>query len=414
MNRPILIAASVFACLASCCALRAQEWPRFRGPNGAGQSEATTIPVSWGPEEYLWKVALPGKGNASPILWGQRIFLISANPDEGTQHLLCHSARDGRLLWQRDYPGKTHRLHQQNTFASSTPAADAKHVYFAWATPDEFTLLALDHDGAEAWRLALGPFASQHGFGTSPIVYRDMVIVTNDQDGDSFLIAVDAARASIRWKAAREVLVEQNASYSAPCILRRTGAPDALIVVGRSHGVVSIDPSNGTTNWEARVLPRRTVCSPIVVDGLVMATSGNGAGANTMVAVEPPQTPGAEPKLKFQIDGASVPYVPTMVAKESLVFLWSNRGIVTCIDGATGKVHWRQRASGNYFSSPVRVADRIYGVSVDGDVVVLAASKEYRLLGRSSLGETTRATPAVAGGRMFLRTETHLLAVGQP
>jgi len=414
MNHRIVVAASALVWLGSCCALRAQEWPRFRGPNGAGQSEATTIPVSWGPDEYLWKVSLPGKGNSSPVLWGQRVFLTSANPEEGTRHVLCHSARDGRLLWQRDYPATTHHLHQQNTFASSTPAADAKHVYCAWATPDEFTLLALDHDGREVWRLALGPFSSQHGFGTSPIVYRDMVIVTNDQDGESFLIAVDAASGSIRWKAARKVLVEQNASYSAPCLLRRTGEPDALIVVGRSHGVVSIDPANGTTNWEARVLPRRTVGSPIVVDGLVLATCGSGAGTNTMVAIAPPTTPHAEPKVKYQIDGASVPYVPTLVASKSLVFLWSNRGIVSCIDGATGKVHWRQRVSGNYFSSPVRVADCIYGVSVDGDVVVLAASNEFKLLGRSSLGETTRATPAVAGGRMFLRSESHLLAVGQP
>ncbi len=395
-------------------ALPAQEWPRFRGPNGAGQSDATTIPVAWDDDELLWKVELPGKGNSSPVLWGDRIFLTSADVTDGTRHVLCLSARDGRLLWKRDYPASRYHVHQQNTFASSTPAADAKRVYCAWATPEELALLAFDHQGNELWRLPLGSFTSQHGFAASPVVYRDLVILTNDQDGESFLVAVDAASGAIRWKVPRQVLVEQNASYAAPCIRQRPGQPDELIVVGRSHGVASLDPTNGSTHWELAALERRPVGSPILFENLVLAACGDGAGNNAVIAVEPPTSTDDEPRAVYRIDRALAPYVPTMVTHGKLVFLWNDRGIASCIDGATGEVRWRQRVGGNYFSSPVRVADRIYGVSVDGDVVCLAAADQYQLLGRSALGETSRATPAVAGGRMFLRTESHLLAVGQP
>jgi outer membrane protein assembly factor BamB len=413
MFRRFLAASGCLCWLATCHLLSAQEWTRFRGPNGGGQSEDTTIPATWTDDGYLWKVELPGKGNSSPVLWGNRIFLLSADADDGTRYVLCLSAREGRLLWKRDFPGTKHHLHVQNTFASSTPCVDDRRVYCAWATPEAITLVALDHEGQEAWRLNLGPFTSQHGFGASPVLYRDLVVLTNDQDGDSFLVGVDASDGTIRWKVPRAVRAEQNASYAAPCVLERPGRPDELIVCGRSHGITSVNPADGATNWEAPVLARRPVGSPIVVGGLVLAACGEGSGNNSVVALAPPPAPSEEPRTVYQIDRTSAPYVPTMVARDDLVFLWGDAGIVTCIEAATGKVHWRQRVGGNYYSSPVRVADRIYGVSIAGEVVTLSASKDYQLLGRSQLGETTRATPAVAGGRMYFRTESHLVAVGQ-
>jgi outer membrane protein assembly factor BamB len=115
----------------------------------------------------------------------------------------------------------------------------------------------------------------------------------------------------------------------------------------------------------------------------------------------------------YKIDRTSAPYCPSLVAKGSLVFLWGDRGVVTCIDAAGGKIHWHERVGGNFFGSPVRVADAVYCISAEGDVVTLAASQQYSLLGRSPLGESSRATPAVAGGRMFLRTESHLFALGR-
>ena len=414
MRRPLSLVLLVsFLAVASNVAL-CQEWSRFRGPNGDGQSDVTTIPTSFTSADLLWKVGLPGVGNSSPVIWGDRLFLLSGDPDSGARHVLCLNIHDGRQLWQRDYPATTHRIHLQNTLASSTPVADSQHVYCAWATPEEFTMVALTHDGKEAWRASLGPFASAHGFATSPIVYEDLVIVTNDQDGDSSLIALDSRSGKIRWQVPRKVRPEQNASYAAPCILQQGGKPDQLIVCGWSHGMTSLDPKSGTVNWELPVFERRPVGSPILVDGLILGNCGEGSGNNDVVAVRPPTADDPQPKQVYKIGKTSAPYVPTLIAKSSLVFLWGDKGGGSCIDAPTGKVHWRERVGGNFYGSPVRAGDSVFCVSVEGDVVALAAEATYKLLGRSPLGETCRATPAIAAGRMFVRTESHLVAVGKP
>jgi outer membrane protein assembly factor BamB len=391
----------------------AQEWTRFRGPNGSGQSEESTIPQVWNEREALWKSKLPGSGNSSPVLWGERIFLLSANPADGTRHVVCLSAVDGKILWQRDYPSAVHPIHQLNTLASSTPCVDEDRVYCAWSTPEEFTLLALTHDGEPVWKANLGPFVSQHGFGTSPIIVDDLVIITNDQDAESFVIAVDRASGATKWKVDRKHLPEQNTSYATPCLYHPPGRPAELILCSRAHGITGIDPLSGQTRWEEPgVFAQRPVSSPIVVDDLILATCGQGGGNNNLVAIKP-YAEAAAPKLEYQVDRTSAPYVPSLVAKGDLVFLWGDRGVVSCMSAGTGKIVWRERVSGNYFGSPVRVSDCVYCIADDGDVVTIAASEKFEVLGRSPLGETSRATPAVAGGRMFLRSESHLTAVGK-
>jgi outer membrane protein assembly factor BamB len=388
----------------------AQEWTRFRGPNGSGQSE-TMLPASWTEDEVLWKVPLPGKGNASPVLWGDNVFVLSANPEDGTRHVLCLSAADGKLRWKQDFASTLHPIHQANTLASSTPAVDDERVYCAWSTPDEFTLVALKHDGSPAWKANLGPFASQHGFGTSPIVFEDLLIIANDQDADSFIIAVDRASGVTRWKTPRRHLPEQNTCYTTPCIYKPARGPAELITCSRAHGVSSLDPRTGKSNWDAEVLTARAVSSPIVLDDTLIATCGSGNGDNRVVALRP-HAGSEQPEVAYTLDKATAPYVPSPVAKGDLVFLWSDRGIVSCIDGKTGDVHWRERVGGNFYGSPVRAGNYVYCIADNGDVVSVGASETFELAGRSSLGETTRSTPAVAGGRMYLRSESHLVAVG--
>ena len=162
----------------------AQEWTRFRGPNGMGLSPATNLPAKWTEADYHWKAALPGQGHSSPVLWGDKIFLMSADAATATRYVLCLSAADGRELWRRQYESQTHRIHTRNTFGSCTPAVDAERVYVAWSTPDRLTLLALDHDGKDVWDLDLGPVVSEHGFGMSPMLYQDMVILSNSQQAE--------------------------------------------------------------------------------------------------------------------------------------------------------------------------------------------------------------------------------------
>ncbi len=410
----LLAAVSVVVCL-SAIAAQAQEWTRFRGANGQGQSEsAAGIPVQFTEKDYNWKVKLPGAAHSSPVLWGDKIFLTSADPQAGTRYAVCLNAADGKENWKREFPSSSHHVHTQNSFASSSPAVDAERVYIAFATPEDYRLLALDHAGKDVWNIGLGTYTSQHGFGTSPIVVDDTVIITNDQDEakNCFLLAVDAKTGKERWKLSRRHTGErQNASYATPCI-RETAAGKEIIVCSWAHGVSSHNPKTGEVNWETTVFPRRPVGSPVLAGDLILGNCGEGSGNNTVVAIKPSGKKGDKPAVVYTLDKTSAPYVTTLCTAGNLAFLWGDKGIVTCIDVNNGKVHWRERVGGNYSGSPVRVGDRIYCISAEGDVVVLAASPEFKELGRSSLGETCRSTPAVADGKMYLRTQSHLVSIG--
>ncbi len=382
----------------------AQEWTRFRGPNGSGESEATTVPATWTDNDYDWHVPLPGRGHSSPVLWKDRIFLTTAESEGKRRLLLCLDAADGSTKWQREYSTQTHSVHNQNSFASSTPAVDADRVYVAWGTPESFRVLAFEHSGEPVWEKDIGPFESQHGFGTSPIVYEDLVIIGNDQEGESSLVALDRKTGAERWRTPRRTAVT---AYSTPCVYQPTSGPVELIFNSQAHGITSINPRDGKTNWELDVFDKRSVSSPLVVGGLVFGSCGSGAGGNYVVAVRP----GRDPQVVYKVDHLA-PYVPTSVANGDLLFLWGDAGIVTCIKATSGDVLWQERVGGNFSGSPIRVAGRLYCVSADGEVVVLAAGPKFEVLGRHALGETCRSTPAVAAGRLYLRSESHLYSLG--
>jgi outer membrane protein assembly factor BamB len=424
MHRPLVRPAFVSVFMAAtmvitvACPATAQEWTRFRGPNGAGQSDASTIPTEWTDADFNWKTDLPGIGHSSPVIWGDKIFVTSADPSNGTRMFFAVRASDGQVLWTKEYPSTTHKKHDHNSFASSTPACDAEYVYLAWATPEECTLLALDHQGNEAWRTSLGTFVSQHGFGTSPIVYEGLVIITNDQDGESFITAVDRSTGETRWKHPRKVVPRQNASYSTPMIYTPPDGEPELIINSWAHGISSHDPKTGEVNWESPVFDLRPVGSPILAGGLIFGSCGAGNGKNSVIALKPPDKNGSKPEVRYQFNHSSnLPYVPTMVAAGDLVFLWGDKGVVACIEAPTGKVHYQQKrvagsAGGMFFTSPIRVGDRIFGISTSGEVVVLAASPEFKVLSRYDLGDVTHATPAVADGRMYVRTQSKLMSIG--
>ena len=214
------------------------EWSRFRGPNGAGISNATTVPDKWTEKDYNWKVELPGVGHSSPVVWGRRVFVTCGNAETAERTVLCLDAADGRTLWHREYPSATYAQHPDSGYASATPAVDAGGVIVTWTTPAEVILLALDLDGRQLWRRNLGPFVAVQGSGSSPIICGDLVVLANDQEnpslipghkkdppepmGKSFLIAVDRKTGRTRWKIDRPTSFS---SLSTPCVYRRGGRP---------------------------------------------------------------------------------------------------------------------------------------------------------------------------------------------
>lgn len=414
-----LILLFLFACFTS--AVSAQEWTRFRGPNGTGISDADTIPVEFSEDDFNWRTALPGVGNSSPVVWGNQVFLLSADPENATRYVICIDVATGREVWRKEYASEPHHLHVRSSYASCTPAVDEKHVYVAWSTPKETLLKALRHDGTESWSMNLGTWQSQHGFGTSPIVYQDLVILHNSQQanqlnegevpGKSFMMAFRRESGQEVW---RKELVSMNVCYTVPFIYQSPGGPDELVCSSTGNGMFSLNPNTGQENWSVNdgLFSMRTVGSPIEAGGLIFGGTGSGRySGNYIVAVNPGRNGG----LAYKIEngpGFKAPYVPCLISKDDLVFCIYDRGIASCIQAKTGEILWSERTGAALSGSPVRVGDRIYCIAEDGVVWVFAASDEYKLLARNPLGEDSRSTPAVANGRMFLRTYSHLISIG--
>jgi outer membrane protein assembly factor BamB len=397
--------------LAQLSVASAENWDRFRGPNGAGQSDALGIPTEWKAKNFLWKQSLPGLGHSSPVIWNNRLFTMSADPESGQQIVLAFDALSGEPLWERRFDSAGYHRHDFNSYASSTPAVDADHVYAMWLSSGRVMLVALSHAGDEVWRKDIGPFEEVHGFGKSPIVVGDLVIVANDSEADSATIALDRVSGDVRWTTPRPSGIT---AFASPCLLDTSAAKTQLLTLSTASGLTALDTQTGEVLWQGfrDDLTQRCVASPIVAGGLVFVMCGQGGNGKLLIAARPgDQTHPPQEVYRLQ---QSIPNVPTPVVAGDLLFLWHDRGVVSCYDLATGKPHWKERIGGDFHSSPLAIGDRIFCPSREGDMIVLSASPTYQLLARNELGEPCHATPAVAHGRLYVRTETSLLCVGDP
>jgi outer membrane protein assembly factor BamB len=399
------------ACLAACLAVTGhaaapEPWARWRGADGAGQGGDTVFPHTWTDADWAWTADLPGRGHASPVVLGGRIFTASADEAAGMRFVACHDLATGRLVWKREIPGPIEAHHAQNSSASGSVVAGAGGVFWMWGTRAGVHVEAFTPEGAPAWRADLGPFAGDHGFGATMTLCGDVLVVPNDQDDVSFVAGLDAGTGRERWRLPRE---SRKAGYATPLVIQ--GGPTPLVVLASmAHGLTAVDPATGAVRWERRCLPKRAVSSPVVVGELVVATCGDGGGDNTLVALRPPRG-GPEPEIAYQLDRSMAPYVPTPVACDGRLYLWGDRGVVTCVDAAGGKTLWRGRVGGDYSASPIAVGGTIVNVSQDGEVVTIAAGDAFEILGRAALGAACRSTPAVVGGRMVFRSECRLHAL---
>jgi len=397
------------------------DWSRFRGPNGSGIGEADAIPVTWTEKDYNWDVRLPGPGHSSPVAWGHRVFVTCADPGTATRSLVCLDAADGRTLWRRDDPSRTYGQHADAGYATATPVVDDGGVVVALTAPEEVALLALDLDGRERWRRNLGPFVTLQGSGISPIIVGDMVVLDDEQEdlsltggprapvGKSSWTAVDRKTGATRWRVERP---PGYASYGTPCIRPAGDGRTELVFTSTCRGISGVDPSTGKVLWELdEKFLDRTIASPVIAPGgLVIAGCGAGFRATRYVAVRP-DGEGRKPTVVYELNRA-LPLVPTPLVKDGRLYLWTDDGVVSCLRVADGGLVWRERVDGSYYGSPVWVDHRLYCISREGDVVVLADGDRFEVLARVALGEPSSATPAIAGGVMYLRTRTRLFSLG--
>jgi outer membrane protein assembly factor BamB len=393
------------------------EWPRFRGPGGTGLGSAT-VPDHWDDADYNWKTTLPGGGNSSPVVWGDKIFLTCGNDATGEHTVVCVNANTGAIVWSRSYPSQTFKHHAYNSYATSTAAVDEKHVYVCWSTPEELTLLALDHNGRDVWQKGLGPFVSQHGGGQSPIVFGSNVYVGDDQEGpDCFLFAIDRETGAEAWKVARKR--SDKFAPATPCVYTPKDGPPQIIFASKQQGFTAVDPKDGHTIWELpKLFDARPLASPYVGAGLVFGSCGDGPSGHMFVAVRPSDD-GKSAKLAYELKRA-IPYVPTSIAAKGMLFYVTDNGVMTCAHPETGEPIWKERLEGNFFGSFVCAGDKLVILSKESEAFVIAAADKFQLLGQTPLkleDEGTKepplsTTPALANGRMFIRTYTHLVSVG--
>lgn len=386
-------------------------WNQFRGPGAAGHSDLDGIPVSFKDEDLAWKVKLPGTGSSSPVFWGEHVYLTATERD-GKRYVLCLDAESGKEKWRRDFAFSAYRQHKFNSFASSTPCTDADGVYVTWTNDGERHVIALGHDGERRWAKTLGGFSANHGSGDSPAVVDGTVLVLNlCEEGDSQVAGLSTKDGAVKWSVERGI---GKASYHTPTLFRPDGAKGTkgevqAVFASQANGMFAVEPGSGKVLWEANPeFDQRVVGCPVAVNGQLFVTAGSGGAGKDSALV----TPGSEEneweaKVTKRLKKA-LPYVPTPIVSEGHLFLWGDRGIVTCIGLDEWDTPYMERVGGNYYASPVRIGEVIYNVSREGRVVAIPAKPPFKVLGESDLGEPCDSTLAVHGGRLYIRSYAHL------
>ena len=416
MNSKQFLARIVIYVVLPTLVLQGQEWTRFRGPNGQGVGDATTLPAKWTESDYNWKVKLPGGGHSSPVIWADKVFITSGDEEAGLGILLALRASDGRVVWRKDFRFTKYHVNKLNSYATSTPAVDTDHVYVLWPTATETILVALNHKGDEVWKRTFEGVQNQHGAGTSPIVLDDMIVFSREHesrstDAKSAWTAVNRKTGQTLWTLERQTSTKT--SYSTPCVYSQNEKPQ-LIFASHSHGLTSIDPYKGIVIWEVPgAFTSRVVASLVISDGLIIGTNGDFGRGKRLIAIRPGSNDGSvQAQEVYKFDDNFMPYVPTCIAKDGLLFMFDDVGYVTCLRAANGEQLWRERPAKKFFGSPVWADGKLYCITATGDVVVVKATERYELLAVNPLGEKCHSTPAIAGGRMYVRTLSHLFSVG--
>ncbi len=383
-------------------------WSSWRGPSGQGIVEGRGYPDTWSDTENVrWKVKVPGRGNSSPTVWKDRIFLTTSR-DDGRRVVLCFQRDDGKLLWEAVAPQPQHveRVYRKNTHASATPITDGERVYALFGNAG---LLAVDLSGKQIWHYSFGATSNYHGPAGSPLLYKDRVIFYQDQRSDSFVAAVDARSGKVLWKTPRQEMV----GWGTPVAIR-AGDHDEIVVSGQ-YAVRAYNPDTGKELWSVRGNTMEVTPTPVVAHGLVFCASGR---AGPTLAIRPGGSGDVTgTHVAWQTPRGSS-FIPSPLALGDYLYLVNDmNSIATCLEARTGKPVWQGRlgeASREGFSaSPVAVDGKIFFTNDEGETFVLAAGPQFSLLRINRLNEQTLATPALVDGRWYFRTAGHLIAIGR-
>lgn len=451
--RLLLIAA--IAAFAIATTARAEDWPSFRGPSGTGVSGDKTAPLTWGEKTNVrWRVALPDRGNSTPAVCGDRVFVTQAVAKEKRRALLAFDLKTGKELWQAGvtFEGKE-PTNRQNPYCSASPATDGERVVAFFGTPG---LYCYDMAGKELWHRSFGDVDSWHGSGSSPIL-RDGLCYLNFGPGtQAALYAIDLKSGEVVWKAAapktdnpyaglrpgalpggalpgtapggaekptefdRASMAADLSGKGGPSgswctpIVVRAGDRDELVLV-ESTRVVAYDPKSGKPLWSLKGLPSQVFASPAVADGVLVAMGHISPVGTKVVALKVGGTGDVTETNRLWEATVRKDCIGSGVVADGCVFLVTQSGFAVCLDLKTGKQLWEERLPGGQgsWSSLVLARDRLLVTNHAGRVSVLAASRQFDVLHTNTIpDETTCSSPTVANGHVLLRTHDALWCFG--
>lgn len=370
------------------------DWPWWRGPNRNGIASADqSPPLTWSESEnVVWKTPIPGRGHGSAIVVGNHVFINAADHETEEQSLLCLDRKTGKVVWRTvvHSGGFTKKGNKKASLASTTPACDGTHLFVNFLNDGAVFTTALTMNGDQVWQQKITDYVVHQGYGSSPAIYGDLVIVSADNKGGGGIAAMNRATGDIAWRRARPA----KPNYVSPVILNVAGR-DQLLFTGCDL-VTGLHPVSGKQLWEIKGSTTECVTST-VTDGSLIFTSG-GYPKNHISAVA------ADGSGKIVWENNVRTYVPSMLVHEGLLYAMLDAGVATCRHSDTGEELWKGRLSGTISSSPILVNDRIYVANEVGTTFVFKASADgFEKLAANKLGDNVFATPTICGGRIFQR-----------
>ncbi|MCP4262146.1 MAG: PQQ-binding-like beta-propeller repeat protein [Planctomycetes bacterium] len=410
MNRNVIFVILLGGLLAvATVTTQAENWPGWRGPRGDGTCIEKNVPLKWDPADALWETALPGKGHASPIVWGNRVLTVTGLAETKERVLLCLDRNTGRILWQRTVVrGPLEKLHKENSYASGTPATDGERIYVTFRVGDEIVVAAHDFSsGRQLWLVRPGTHSGGWGFSNEPVLYKDKVIVDGDGKGDSFLVALGRKDGKTLWRKNR---TNKGISYSAP-LIRKLAGRIQLIQCG-DRCVASFDPDTGEQLWKVDGPSEEFVATPVYSERTGLVYISSSWPKRFLLAIRPDGKGNVtETHIVWQ-DTKGAPYVPSMIVAGDFLLSVNRAGTAFCYEAATGKVLWQQKL-GRHHASPVLVDGRLFYINDNGQVNVIKPGVEFERIATYELGESCYASPAISDGQVFIRGFQHLFCIGR-
>jgi outer membrane protein assembly factor BamB len=407
--------------LAAGITVSAENWPQWRGPQLNGVSGEKGLPVKWTPDENIaWKLAMPSRTGATPIIWNNHIFLnVALQEKEGELELWAVDRAKGSVLWKKPMSGGNHMQRKQN-MSSPSPVTDGSAV---WAMTGTGILKAFDFKGNELWMRDIqkdyGAFGLNWGYASSPLLHQGALYVQvlhgMKTDDPSYLLKIDGKSGKTLWRVERptDAIRESPDAYTTPALLQ-VGNKTEIVITG-GDVVTGHDPATGKELWRAdglnpqNIASYRIVASPLIAGGLIIAPTR----VRPMLAIKPGGSGDVTESHKvWSFDRG--PDVPTPVSDGKLLYVVGDSGVVHALDVKTGEVVYgpERLRTGTYSASPVLADGKIYVTSEDGVTSVFAAGPKFELLSENAVNEYTLSSVAVSSGQIFLRTAGHLYAIG--